>query len=125
MYGREAVKYMKCDGGGKVLFTGASASMRGRPNFGAFNSSKGALRNFADAMAKEYGADGIHVGHVVIDGAISGEKVKTRYPDYAEQLGEAGRIDIQAIVDAFEYMYLQPPRGWSFEIDVRTAVENW
>ena len=125
LYGREAVKYMKRDGGGCILFTGASASMRGKANFGAFNSAKGALRLLAQAMAKEYGADGIHVGHVVIDGAISGQKIRTRFPEYAEKLGADGLVDIQAIVDGYEYLYTQPRRGWSFEIDMRTAIENW
>ncbi len=125
LYGREAVKYMKRDGGGTLLFTGASASLRGRANFGAFNSAKGALRLLAQAMAKEYGADGIHVGHVVIDGAIGGEKIRARYPEYAAKLGEDGLVDIQAIVDAYEYLYQQPRRGWTFEVDVRTAIEAW
>ncbi len=125
LYGREAIKHMKCDGGGTILYTGASASMRGRPNFGAFNSSKAALRIMAQAMAKEYGPDGIHVGHVVVDGAIDGKKLHALVPDLAEKLGEDGLIDIQAIVDAFEYLYQQPRRGWSFEVDVRTANEAW
>ena len=125
LYGREALKHMKADGGGTLLFTGASASLRGRPNFGAFNSAKGALRMLAHAMAKEYGPDGIHVGHVVIDGAIAGEKIRTRYPEYAAKLGDDGLVDIQAIVDGFEYLYKQPRRGWSFEVDVRTAIESW
>ena len=125
LYGREAVRHMKRDGGGTLLFTGASASMRGKPNFGAFNSAKGALRLLAHAMAKEYGPDGIHVGHVVIDGAIAGEKIRTRFPEYAAKLGDDGLVDIQAIVDGFEYLYKQPRRGWSFEVDVRTAIESW
>jgi NAD(P)-dependent dehydrogenase (short-subunit alcohol dehydrogenase family) len=125
LFGREAVRHMKSMGGGTLLFTGASASMRGRPNFGAFNSSKAALRTLAQAMAKEYGRDGIHVGHVVIDGAIYGEKVRTKFPDFAEKLGEAGMINIGAIVDAYEYLYKQPKTGWSFEVDVRTAIESW
>ena len=125
LYGREALKHMKADGGGTLLFTGASASLRGRPNFGAFNSAKGALRMLAHAMAKEYGPDGIHVGHVVIDGAIAGEKIRTRFPEYAAKLGDDGLVDIQAIVDGFEYLYKQPRRGWSFEVDVRTAIESW
>ncbi len=125
LYGREALKHMKADGGGTLLFTGASASLRGRPNFGAFNSAKGALRMLAQAMAKEYGPDGIHVGHVVIDGAIAGEKIRTRFPEYAAKLGDDGLVDIQAIVDGFEYLYKQPRRGWSFEVDVRTAIESW
>lgn len=125
LFGREAIKCMKSTGGGTILFTGASASMRGRTNFGAFNSSKAALRCLAQAMAKEYGPDGIHVGHVVIDGAIFGDKVRNRYPEYAEKLGETGMINIGAIVDAYAYLYKQPKSGWSFEVDVRTAIESW
>lgn len=125
LYGREAVKHMKVDGGGTIIFTGASASMRGRPNFGAFNSSKGALRLMAHALAKEVGPDGIHVGHVVIDGAIAGDKIRTRFPEYAAKLGDDGLVDIQAIVDGYEYLYKQPRRGWSFEVDMRTALETW
>ena len=125
LYGREAIKYMKQDGGGTILFTGASASLRGRPNFAAFNSSKGALRNLANAMAKEYGNDLIHVGHIVVDGAVGGNKIHTRFPEYADQLGEDGLVSLDAIVDIYEFMYKQPRGGWSFEIDVRTAIENW
>ncbi len=125
LFGREAVRRMKPLGGGTLLFTGASASLRGRPMFGAFNAAKGALRNLAQAMAKEYAADGIHVGHVVIDGAIAGDKVMTRYPDYAAKLGEDGMIDLDGIVDTYEFLYRQPRRAWSFEIDVRTFAESW
>ena len=125
LFGREAVKRLKPAGGGSLLFTGASASLRGRPNFGAFNSSKAALRAFAQALAKEHGADGIHVGHVVIDGAINGDKVNNRYPEFAEKLGPQGMLNIEAIVDAYEYLWRQPPGGWSFEVDVRTALEPW
>lgn len=125
LFGREAVRRLKPKGGGTLLFTGASASMRGRPFFGAFNSSKGALRNLAQAMAKEYGKDGIHVGHVVVDGAIGGDKIKKGLPQYAEKLGEDGMISIEGIVDGFEFLYKQPRRAWTFEIDVRTSIENW
>ncbi|HCD25943.1 MAG TPA: glucose 1-dehydrogenase, partial [Gammaproteobacteria bacterium] len=91
-----------------ILFTGASASMRGRANFGAFNSSKAALRNFAQAMAKECGPEGIHVGHVVVDGPIGGDKIIQGFPQYAEKLGDAGMISIEGIVDGFAYLYHQP-----------------
>ena len=110
---------------GTLLFTGASASLRGRANFGAFNSGKGALRNLAQAMAKEYGADGVHVGHVVIDGGIAGEKLMKRYPDYAKSLGRGGLISLEGIVDGYVHLYNQPPTAWTFEIDLRTSVENW
>lgn len=125
LFGREAVRTFTRNDGGTLLFTGASASLRGRANFGAFNSSKGALRNMAQAMAKEYGAEGVHVGHVVVDGPIGGDKIMKRYPEYAKQLGEDGMISIDGIVDGFEYLYKQPRRAWSFEVDVRTSLENW
>jgi len=125
LFGREAVRRMQPRGAGTLLFTGASASLRGRAFFGAFNSSKAALRQLAQAMAKEYGPEGIHVGHVVVDGAISGEKVKTAFPDYAKKLGDDGMISIEGIVDGFAYLYHQPRRAWGFELDVRTSIESW
>jgi NAD(P)-dependent dehydrogenase (short-subunit alcohol dehydrogenase family) len=113
------------NGRGTLLFTGASASLRGRPNFGAFASAKGALRNLAQAMAKEYGPERIHVGHVVIDGAIGGDKIVRGLPEYAKQLGEEGLIDLEGIVDAYQYLYQQPRTAWSFEVDLRTSREKW
>lgn len=124
LFGREAVRNMQ-PRGGSLLFTGASASLRGRANFGAFNSSKGALRNLAQAMAKEYAADGIHVGHVVVDGPIGGDKIIEGFPQFAEKLGEDGMISIEGIVDAYVYLHRQPRRAWSFEVDVRTSLERW
>ena len=122
LFGREAVRRMTS---GSVLFTGASASLRGRANFGAFNSAKGALRNFAQALAKECGPDGIHVGHVVVDGAIGGEKIKKGLPQVAERLGDEGMVGLEGIVDAYEFLHDQPANAWSFEVDLRTAVERW
>ena len=115
LFGREAVRHMQPHGQGTVLFTGASASMRGRPNFGAFAAGKAGLRALAQALAKEAGPLGIHVGHVVIDGAINGDKIRSRMPDYAAKLGDDGMIAINAIVDAYEFLYRQPPSGWSFD----------
>ena len=134
LFGREAVRRLRRGarggtpgkkGGGTLIFTGASASLRGRANYGAFNASKGAQRALAQAMAKEYAADGVHVGHVVIDGPIGGEKIKKGLPEYAERLGEAGMISIQGIVDAYEFLYDQPPNAWTFELDIRTSLEKW
>jgi NAD(P)-dependent dehydrogenase (short-subunit alcohol dehydrogenase family) len=108
---------------GTLLFTGASASLRGRSGYGAFNSSKAGLRTLAQAMAKEYASDGIHVGHVVVDGAIAGDKILSRFPDAASR--EDSLIDIEGIVDGFAFLYRQPERAWSFELDVRTSKEKW
>jgi NAD(P)-dependent dehydrogenase (short-subunit alcohol dehydrogenase family) len=125
LFAREALKYMLPNGRGTVLFTGASASLRGRAGFGAFNSAKGALRNLAQAIAKEAGPLGVHVGHVVIDGPIGGDKIIKGFPQYAEKLGEEGLINLEGIVDAYQYLYKQPRTAWSFEVDVRTSVERW
>ncbi len=124
LFAREAVRHMGASGG-CVLFTGASASLRGRAGFGAFSAAKGALRNLAQALAKEHGPQGIHVGHVVIDGGIRGEKIRTRRPERFEALGEEGLISLEGLADAYEYLYRQPPPAWTFELDVRTSRERW
>ena len=125
LFGREAVRRMVPSGKGSLLFTGASASLRGRANFGAFNSAKAGLRTLAQAMAKEYGAQGIHVGHLIIDGAIAGEKIKRHLPELAEKLGEDGMIKIEGIVDSYVHLYHQSPQSWTFELDLRTSIEKW
>jgi NAD(P)-dependent dehydrogenase (short-subunit alcohol dehydrogenase family) len=123
LFGREALRRMVPQKRGTILFTGASASLRGRPGYGAFNSSKAGLRTLAQAMAKEYGPEGIHVGHVVIDGGILGEKLRKRIPDFDSRQDRL--IDIEGIVDSYAFLYRQPPSAWSFELDVRTSLETW
>ena len=125
LFGREAIRNMVPTGGGTLLFTGASASLRGRPNFGAFNSAKSGLRTLAQAMAKEYGPKGIHVGHVVVDGAIAGEKIMNRIPNFDEKLEEGQLINIEGIVDGYVFLYKQSTQAWTFELDLRTSKEKW
>jgi len=125
LFGREALRYMVPTGEGTLIFTGASASLRGRPNFGAFNSAKAGLRTLAQAMAKEYGPQGIHVGHVVIDGAIAGEKIMNRIPNFAEILDEGRLINLEGIVDGYVFLYEQSAQAWTFELDLRTSKEKW
>jgi len=125
LFGREAVRRMTPSGKGTLLFTGASASLRGRDNFGAFNSAKAGLRTLAQAMAKEYGPKGIHIGHVIIDGAIAGDKIMLHRPELAKKLGENGMIKIEGIVDGYLYLYNQLPQAWTFELDLRTSIEKW
>jgi len=123
LFGREAVRRMVPKKAGTLLFTGASASLRGRAGYGAFNSAKAGLRTLAQAMAKEYAPEGIHIGHVVVDGAIAGDKIFSKFPDAAGR--EDSLIDIEGIVDGFVFLYRQPERAWSFELDVRTSKEKW
>ena len=110
---------------GSLLFTGASASMRGRPGFAHFGSAKAGLRNLVQALAKDYGPKGVHVGHVVVDGAINGERIRSRYAGYLDQLGEDGALDPDSIADAYWFMHSQPRSVWTFEVDVRPYKENW
>ena len=110
---------------GSLLFTGASASMRGRPNFAHLGASKAVLRNLAQALAKDYGPKGVHVGHVVVDGAINGERLRSRFSEFLDALGEDGTLEPDAIADAYLFMHTQPRNCWTFEVDVRPFKENW
>lgn len=125
LFGREAVRCMLPRHAGTLLFTGASASLRGRANFGAFNAAKGALRNLAQAMAKEYAADGIHVGHVIVDGGIAGERVIERTRARGAEVQMEALIDLDGLADAFWFLHNQQRQSWTFELDVRTHRERW
>jgi NAD(P)-dependent dehydrogenase (short-subunit alcohol dehydrogenase family) len=125
LFAREAIKAMLARSSGTLLFTGASASMRGKPNFSAFTAAKAGLRAMAQSLAREFGPEGIHVGHVVVDGGIRGEKVITAYPQFVESVGEDGLIGLKGIADAFMYLYKQPKNAWTHELDLRTHKENF
>ncbi|HUD52591.1 SDR family NAD(P)-dependent oxidoreductase [Parvibaculum sp.] len=126
VFAREAARHMSPREDGTLLFTGASASMRGRAGFAAFSSAKGALRNLAQSTAKELGPKGIHVGHVVIDGGIDGEKLHRGLPDYAAQRAQEGRlIDLGGIAEVYLGLHRQRRAAWTFEADVRTHNEPW
>ncbi len=115
---------LKSDGG-SLIFTGASASLRGKASFAHFASAKAGLRNLAQALAREYGPQGIHVGHVVVDGVIDGERVRTRFGDYLDQLGEDGSLNPDDMAETFWQMHHQPRNAWTHEIDIRPFKENW
>lgn len=126
LFAREASDHMAPRGEGTLLFTGASSSMRGKEGFAAFSAAKGGLRTFAQSAAKEFGPLGLHVGHVVIDGGIAGEKLHTMVPQYAAQREQEGRlIDLDGIADIYIQLHRQKRSAWSFEIDVRTHAEPW
>jgi len=123
LFGREAARVMAPRGRGTLLFTGASASLRGKPFFAAFTAAKGGLRNFAQSMAREFGPQGIHVGHVVVDGGIAGDRIEQGFPQLAASRGEDGLVDLDGIAALYELLYRQPKTAWSHEIDVRTYKE--
>lgn len=122
---REAARRMVPNGGGTVIFTGATASLRARPPFTAFASAKAAVRAVAQGMAREFGPQGIHVGHVVIDGVIDGEIVNTRFPAARQQLGEAGMLQPDDIAEAYWMLHAQPRSAWTHELDLRPDREKF
>ena len=112
-------------GRGSLFFTGASASLRGKPNFAHFAVAKAGLRNLAQALAREYGPQGVHVAHVVIDGIVNGDIVRGRFADYLDALGDDGALEPQAIAEAFWALHEQHPSAWTHELDLRPYKEGW
>lgn len=110
---------------GSLFFTGASGSMRGKPNFAHFASMKAGLRMLAQSLAREYGPKGVHVAHFIIDGVINGEMVRSRFGDYLENLGEDGALSPDAIADAYWQVHSQPRSAWTHEMELRPYKENW
>jgi NAD(P)-dependent dehydrogenase (short-subunit alcohol dehydrogenase family) len=110
---------------GSLLFTGATASLRGRANFGGFASAKAALRALAQSAAREFGPQGIHVAHVVVEGAIDGDRINTFLPCLKDQRGADGLLDPDAIADAFWALHQQQRSAWTHELDVRPWSESW
>jgi len=125
LVGREAVRRMIPRGRGAVLITGATASLRGRPNTTAFAAAKAALRSLAQSMARAYGPQGIHVAHVVIDGGIAGDKIVKGLPQFAQAMGEDGLISLAGLTDAYWFLYNQPRAAWTHELDLRTFKESF
>ena len=126
LFAKEVIKtFLLEKTAGTLIFTGASASLRGKSNFGAFNSAKGALRNLAQALAKEYAENSIHISHVIVDGGLAGERIKQRLSDFEERVKEGKLINIENVTDAYMFLYNQSKDAWTFELDVRTSQENW
>ncbi|MAI80331.1 MAG: glucose 1-dehydrogenase [Deltaproteobacteria bacterium] len=125
LVGRESARRMLPQGSGSILYTGATASLRARPPFTGFAAAKAGLRAVAEGVAREFGPQGIHVGHVILDGAIDGEILNSRFPTLRESRGEMGMLDLSAIAEAFWNLHRQHPSAWSFEIDLRPYKETF
>src|SRR5271170_4738782 len=120
-----AIPILLKHGGGSLFFTGASASLRGKANFAPFAAAKAALRNLAQSIAREYGPQNIHVGHVIVDGGIEGERLLSQVPQLMEQRGADGLLHPDAIADAYWDMHQQQRSAWTLELDVRPWSENF
>jgi len=125
LFGREAARRMAPRGKGTIVFTGATASVRGAAQFAAFAAAKGGLRQVAQSMARELGARNIHVAHVVIDGMIDNRRTRERMAERVKELPADGMLATDAIAELFWQLHAQPRSAWTFEADLRPWAEKF
>ena len=123
--GREAARYMTKRGRGTILFTGATASVRGASGFAAFASAKHGLRALAQSMARELGPQNIHVAHIVIDAAVDTQWIMDNIPQAAELKQKDGIVSPDDLANNYVMLYDQPRNAWTFELDLRPWIEHW
>jgi NAD(P)-dependent dehydrogenase (short-subunit alcohol dehydrogenase family) len=129
LVGREAARYMLKRGRGTIMFTGATASIRGGKGFAAFSSAKFALRAVAQAMARELGPKNIHVVHLLIDAGVDSEAIHQRMKAAtgidAKEIPPDSLSKTRSIADAYWFAHNQTRDGWTHELDLRPSVEKW
>jgi NAD(P)-dependent dehydrogenase (short-subunit alcohol dehydrogenase family) len=133
VFAREVLKALQANGvdpaspqgRGSLVFTGATASLRGGAKFAAFASAKAGLRSLAQSLAREFGPQGIHVAHVVIDGGIDGERLRSAAPQRALDAGADGLLDPDAIAEAYWQLHTQHRSAWTHELDLRPFKETF
>lgn len=122
--GREAARAMLPRGSGTIIFTGATASIRGGSGFCAFAGAKFALRALAQSMARELGPQGLHVAHTLIDGAIDTEWIATNFPERYALKEQDGILNPAHIAEAYLMLHRQPRDAWTHELDLRPWIET-
>jgi len=125
LVGREAARAMLPRGRGTILFTGATASVRGGAGFAAFAGGKHALRALAQSMARELGPKGIHVAHVVVDGMIDTAATRARLEDAEARAREEAILHPDHVAESYWHLHAQPRSAWTHELDLRPWVERW
>lgn len=123
--GREVARRMVTRKRGTMIFTGATASVRGAASFAAFAGAKHALRALAQSMARELGPSGIHVAHVIVDGAIDTAFIRENFPAMYAKKAEGGILDPDHIADNYWHLHTQPVDAWTHELDLRPWIEKW
>jgi NAD(P)-dependent dehydrogenase (short-subunit alcohol dehydrogenase family) len=125
LMGREAARVMTPRGKGSIIFTGATASIRGGAPYSAFAGAKHALRALAQSMARELGPKGIHVAHVVIDGMIDGVFARENFADIDERLSRDSILRPEEIAKTYLFLHQQQRSAWTHEMDLRPWSESW
>lgn len=111
---------------GSIIFTGASASLRGGAHFSAFAMAKGGLRQFAQSLARELMPQNIHVAHVILDGLAQTNATYRRFPEaYQDRQDRDAMLKPEHIADSYWYLHKQPKDAWTFELDLRPYAEKW
>ena len=123
--GREVAKRMVTREHGTIIFTGATAGVRGAAGFSAFAGAKHALRALAQSMARELGPRNIHVAHVVVDGAIDTDFIKDTFPDLYAKKEQDGILNPEHIAENYWHLSQQPRDAWTHELDLRPWMERW
>lgn len=123
--GREVAKRMVPRGRGTILFTGATASIRGAANFAAFAGAKHALRALAQSMARELSPKNIHVAHIIVDGAIDTDFIREAFPQRYALKEQDGILNPTHIAENYWYLHTQPRDAWTHEMDLRPWIEHW
>ena len=122
---REVAIRMASRNRGTILFTGATAGLRGASHFAAFAGAKHGIRALAQSMARELGPMNIHVAHVVVDGAIDTDFIRTQFPERYALKSDDGILDPEHIAENYWYLHRQPRDAWTFELDLRPWNERW
>lgn len=121
LVGQAAARLMVPRGAGTILFTGATASLRGSARFANLAVPKFGLRALAQSMARELGPQGVHVAHVIIDGQIESD----RYRELAAQRGPDALLSPDAIAETYYQLHRQPRSAWTHELDLRPWSEKF
>jgi NAD(P)-dependent dehydrogenase (short-subunit alcohol dehydrogenase family) len=116
---------MAARGRGTMIFTGATASIRGGAGFSAFASAKAGLRNLAQSAAREFGPQGVHVAHTIIDGMIDSTFIRDNVADVDRLRAEDNILNPDHIAQNYLHLHHQPRDAWTFELDLRPYGENW
>ena len=122
---REVAKRMVTRNRGTILFTGATAGLRGASGFAAFAGAKHGIRALAQSMARELGPMNIHVAHVVVDGAIDTDFIRNSFPEKYATKDQDGILNPEHIAENYWYLHSQPRDAWTFELDLRPWNERW
>ena len=125
LMGREVSRRMVERGAGTILFTGATAALRGKSHLAAFAGSKHALRALAQSMARELQPQNIHVAHIIIDGPIDTPLIRSRMPQVFEDRPEDGVLLPDDIAETYWNLHCQKRSAWTQETELRPWKETW